>query len=629
MYFATRTSRGKQILQLLESYRNADGKPRNRVVLSLGMRELDKARGKLIAQVVEAELYCRPLLLLMPTDVVEDANEILTAVRRKGSWTPIGERPQEAPQEDGSAPQTLDGVLVEQVSTRQTTTLGPELLALHAWRELGMDSLLERLNFNPAQRQAAAVQVIGRMVAPGSELALTERFLAGSSLPDLLGLKHDTKINKDRYYRVSDRLIDTRDEIEQHMQEVIARKLSLQRTFYLYDLTNTHFEGVCEQNPKARRGKSKQKRNDCPLVAAGVCFDEHGFILFHRTFSGNTGDAGTLPEMIKILQNTLSDQHLSAPAIIVLDGGLATEDNLETLREAKINYLVNRTRSFRNHFTETFAAATFEQVPDRKVEVSKLAQAQLPGIKAVKESEYDDQFVLCRSTQRGLKESAIRSKADERLLADLEKLRVRISKGRLKAPKKIDQAIGRLRERHSRVGRYYQIACKDGALTWKHDEASMTEAANLDGCYVLQAHAPTMSAVELWRSYMVLTKAEAGFRCLKGQLGLRPNFHRLEHRVDGHIFISLLAYQLMRVICYKLEQCGDRRNWATLREILRSHCYATTELPTSSGAVHRLRKPCQPEAIHRQIYGHLGIDLRALPTQHSCFGGQPESDRFL
>ena len=100
MYLATRTSRGKQILQLLESYRNADSQPRNRVVLSLGMRELDKARGKLIAQVTDAELYCRPLLLLIPTDVVEEANEIVGAIRRRGTWAPIGERKQPTEEND-------------------------------------------------------------------------------------------------------------------------------------------------------------------------------------------------------------------------------------------------------------------------------------------------------------------------------------------------------------------------------------------------------------------------------------------------------------------------------------------------------------------------------------------------
>ncbi|MFT5130961.1 MAG: hypothetical protein ACI8W8_004594 [Rhodothermales bacterium] len=149
--------------------------------------------------------------------------------------------------------------------------------------------------------------------------------------------------------------------------------------------------------------------------------------------------------------------------------------------------------------------------------------------------------------------------------------------------------------------------------TWPRPRLSMVATCSRP------MHRRVLSAAELWRSYMVLTKAEAGFRCLKGQLGLRPNFHRLEHRVDGHIFISLLAYQLMRFVCYRLEQCGDRRNWATLREILGSHCYATTELPTISGEVHRVRKPGRPEPIHRQIYNHLGIDLSSLPTQRSCY----------
>jgi hypothetical protein len=152
------------------------------------MRELDKARGKLIGQVIDPELYCRPLLLLMATDVVEEANEIVGAVRRKGTWAPIGDRKQKPTLDGDEAPSpSIDGVLVEQVFTGQTTRLGPELLALQAWCELNMDSLLERLKFNPAQRQAAIVQVIGRMVAPGSELALTERFLAVPVIARSLG----------------------------------------------------------------------------------------------------------------------------------------------------------------------------------------------------------------------------------------------------------------------------------------------------------------------------------------------------------------------------------------------------------------------------------------------------------
>ena len=111
----------------------------------------------------------------------------------------------------------------------------------------------------------------------------------------------------------------------------------------------------------------------------------------------------------------------------------------------------------------------------------------------------------------------------------------------------------------------------------------------------------------------MLTKAEDGFRALKGHLGMRPNFHQLEHRVDGHIFISILAYQLMRFICYRLELRGDHRNWLTLRQILQSHCYATIDLPTANGTTWRLRQPGHPEPIHQQIYKTLEIDWKSLP----------------
>jgi len=94
----------------------------------------------------------------------------------------------------------------------------------------------------------------------------------------------------------------------------------------------------------------------------------------------------------------------------------------------------------------------------------------------------------------------------------LEKLAKRISEGKLKDPEKIEQAIGRLRERHSRGARYYSIEHCDGQLLWEQLDHDLSAAANLDGCYVLQAHGPQMFAIQTWKSYMVLTKAEDGFR---------------------------------------------------------------------------------------------------------------------
>jgi len=603
MYFSHRTSRGRKVLQLLESYRNAEGKPRNRVVISLGQRELDESLRQEVADLVDAELYGRPLLLEASDEAAEMARRIVRDVHSRGKWVPLGG--EEAAESSTQTETVIDGVIVDRVETSQTTSLGPELLGMKAWTELEMDGLLDTLGFNPAQRQAACVQVLGRLIAPGSELALAERFLDGSSLPDLLGMKNRTPISADRHYRVSDKLLDQRDAIEKHLRTTIRQRLSLNRTYYLYDLTNSHFEGLCQANPKALRGNNKQKRNDCPQIAAGVCFDEHGFVLFHRLFAGNKHDASTLPEVIEAMEEAAAEEGLlPTPPTIILDGGIASENNLKLLRDAGLHYLVNRTRSHRRRFAESFAEDdAFETVPQREVQVRKIVG-----------TDGTDDLVLCRSIARGAKEAAIRTRADERLLKDLVRLRDRIAAGRLKQPEKIDQAVGRIRERHPRVARYYEISRDDNdRLAWSRTDAQAAEA--LDGCYVLQVYGPELSAVDLWRQYMVLTKAEDGFRALKGQLGLRPNHHRLEHRVDGHVFISVLAYQMMRYVLHHLESRGDRRSWPVIRQIMQSHCYATVELPTVSGAVWRTRRPGRPDPLHRQIYQRLQISLAGLPRQ--------------
>ena len=135
------------------------------------------------------------------------------------------------------------------------------------------------------------------------------------------------------------------------------------------------------------------------------------------------------------------------------------------------------------------------------------------------------------------------------------------------------------------------------------------------GEYVLRTDRSELGAAELWEFYVLLSRAEDGFAALKGTLGLRPNYHQLEGRVDAHIFLTVLAYQLLRYITYRLEQQGDPRAWPTLRRVLQTHCYATVSLPTRSGTVVHVRRPGQPELCQQQIYEKLNIDWKNLPTQ--------------
>ena len=93
---------------------------------------------------------------------------------------------------------------------------------------------------------------------------------------------------------LGDELLGYHRQIEQALREGKQELFNLRRSIVLYDMTNTHFEGLCQGNPKAKHGKNKQKRNDCRQVAVGMAFDEHGFALAHEVFEGNIADTQTL-----------------------------------------------------------------------------------------------------------------------------------------------------------------------------------------------------------------------------------------------------------------------------------------------------------------------------------------------
>ena len=113
---------------------------------------------------------------------------------------------------------------------------------------------------------------------------------------------------------------------------------------------------------------------------------------------------------------------------------------------------------------------------------------------------------------------------------------------------------------------------------------------------------------------MTLSYAEEGFERLKSDLGLRPNFHQIENRVDGHIFITVLSYQLLRFILHTLKLAGDNRCWLTIKRIMESHSYTTIIVPSKNGIVYRLRKPGIPEFEQNEIYKHFNItDMNKLP----------------
>jgi transposase len=613
MYFHKKTSASGETLQLLESFRNSEGQPRHKIVMSLGNADIKKEFWEEIAQGIESALNGQHEFnfIKYSTYSAKWIEKIIKRIEREGRA--VGS----VKINDTGNIDVIDGVLIDKVEHTHTTPLGSSLLGKHAWDTLGIPEFLKELGFNEAQRETAAVSIISRLTDPGTENSLVEN-LENTSFPDLFG-EEIIKGGKDRFYRVSDKLMEYKAEIEKHLREKQKTHFGFKRNILLYDLTNTHFEGVCSENPKALHGHNKQMRDDCCQVVIGMVFDENGIELAHETFAGNMNDGKSLKQMLTRLKEVTEDTDLNAgleKSLVVIDAGIANKKNLELLREAGFNYLVNDSRRGRSHYADEFGGDNFTKIKCR----SHGLHVEIKVLDEIAEgAELKERVILCRSEKRGEKEKAMVNKTEARFLKALEELALRINEGKLKKREKIERCIGKLTGKNTRIARFYKVEAllkADGTgyeLKYSRHDEKYKEMEGLFGCYILRTDRIDLEGEQLWQIYTSLAYAEAGFRALKSELGLRPNHHRLEIRADAHIFITVIAYHLQQFILNTLRNTGDYRSWPTLRRILDTHCYTTILCPTKDGVVYRLRKPGLPEECQLEIYNHFDINLKKFP----------------
>jgi len=149
-----------------------------------------------------------------------------------------------------------------------------------------------------------------------------------------------SQLSLDRVYRVSDWLMRHKDALEWHLRQSEGRLFGLEETIILYDLTNTFFEGSGIYNPKARYARSKEKRSDCPLVTLGLVLDMNGFPKNSQVFEGNISEPKTLQTMIYRLAGRESSVDSLIRPTVVLDAGVATEENIQWLKDTHYPYIV-------------------------------------------------------------------------------------------------------------------------------------------------------------------------------------------------------------------------------------------------------------------------------------------------
>lgn len=612
---ASRTYKGKTYFNylLVESISTPKG-PRQKVICSLGdLSPRPKQDWLALAHKLQAALSGQQELVRSPGNA---ELEQLLAKLKSSSAAVSGPPPQPDATTTG---QELVAVRVDGVRCEQSREAGPVHVGCQFWQRLELNSILEKAGLSKGARRLTLAMTLNRLIHPTSELAMPD-WIRTTALPDILGVDFNA-LAEDALYRNLDKLHEHRVEIESALADREQNLFGLDQTVFLYDVTSTYFEGRAMGNAKAQRGYSRDHRGDCKQVLVGLAVNREGFPLAHEVFAGNRHDSTTLDDMLQALDQRIG---LRPEQTVVVDRGMAGANNLAQIRARGLHYLVAARYTERKEWTDQFQNcgefAAVEREPSPRNPSQKKSTIQVKMLRVGEETH-----VLCISSERKEKDRAIRELHEKRLLADLEKLAKRVAKSKAKSqdkdakPAKIGESIGRLKERYSRVARYYRMDYNEENKTFEYqlEESKRDEAEKLDGSYLLKTDREDLTAEEAWRIYTLLTKAEAAFRTLKSPLAERPIFHHKERRVEAHIFLCVLAYHLLMAIEKTLLDAGVHTSWATVREQLKTHQVNTIILPTDNGAELHIRKATTPEPIHQELYQKLGIAAEVVRPRRS------------
>ena len=497
----------------------------------------------------------------------------------------------EAAKPDPGEPGRYQEVDLDSLDLVRPRSVGVEHAALSVMRQCGFEDKLAELGLNRPQIAAAVGNIIARMAHPGSELATHAWLQQRSALGELIGFDFEA-MDLNRLYRASDALYKHREALQEHLFAQAQTILGFGETITLYDLTNTYFEGIAAGVSKAKRGHSKECRSDCPLVTLAMALDGSGFPRRSRVFAGNASEPATLKDMLA---------GLGAPpgATVVMDAGIATEANLTWLRAQGYHYVV------------------VSRLRERQFDPALATEVQSAGQVTIKiQRVLDEQghaLLYCHSPAREQKDRAIDAAKAAGFEAVCSKLVAGLSKPRgTKDVAKIMERLGRAKQRFARAAQHYQVeVTKDDTgtqvrdITWTKRLKPGTAAMH-PGVYCLRTTLVELDNATLWRTYTMLTNLESVFRSLKTDLGLRPVFHQIDRRVEGHLFISVLAYHFVHTLRLQLKDQGIDDSWETLRETLATQQRVTATLQRRDGRAVHVRKATRPEPHHQKINEILG-----------------------
>ena len=600
--------------QLLKSVRTDQG-PRQEVILNMGALTLPKDQWKVLANAIEAKLNNQSAFAFeeKSAEVENLAGHFAQMILSKrlneqadNSSTKDQQQSVHPPDEQAD----YQNVDVNSVATSQSKSIGAEYVIAEQMSRYGFEAILQRLDFSAKQIDYARHLIIGRAVHPSSERELVRWINDDSALKELIG--SDERVYDNALHRTALLLWEHRVQIEQRLRQAAKELFLLDETIILYDLTNTYFEGKKTGSLKAQFGKSKEKRNDCKLMTLALVVDALGFPKESHVLEGNVSEPGTLAGMLDRLKTVGKEGERKT---IVIDAGIATEENIALLKAQQVSYIaVSRKQSYDPLL---WAQSQEVRVPlnDKQTELS----VRLAIVESSTEEDAEvsrEAFLLCHSPHKAIKEQQIAEKRMQQFESELERIHAGLTKPRTqKKYGKIMERIGRLKQRYG-VGNCYAIEieqqdCLVKTISFKKTPTGQLKSERF-GDYVIRTDRVDLDESTLSTIHRSLTTIESSFRAMKSELGLRPNYHKSEEASMAHIFLSVLAYHMVCPIINRLSESGLNYTWNSVRNMLSSHDRVVTSFNTQEGECIHVRNTTRANLNQKNIYNALGLKHEPL-----------------
>jgi hypothetical protein len=575
------------VYRLCESYR-FDGHIRHRAIIGFGkLEELETVeQKKLLAKRVE-DMLKNGVNCLVAFEIdkkVENlARYFYTEIVKKKRYDVHSEW------------ETVD---ISSLKNSDGREIGSEWMCKQAFDQLGIGNFLRSQGWTEEKVSLATTHIISRAVFPASELKTVSYIKDNSAISELTYLDKE-KITKDQLYGISHKLYAVKAQLEQYLSRRTNELFDLKDKIILYDLTNTYFEGQMKSSKIAKFGRSKEKRNETRIVVLAVVVNMEGFLKYSNIFEGNISDCKTLETMVNTLSNQTS--YTNRKPIVVMDAGIATEDNVKMLKNKGYDYLCVSRSNMKNYYADI----------DSRPVIIKDKRQQPIELLSIKATGDNDHYLWVKSHAKALKEDSMNGLLSQRFEEGIKNINEGVGKkGGTKKLDKVYERIGRLKQKYPSVHKYYDITVVDNnkgqatSVSCKHKKG--IDPDKKVGIYFLRTSLNEKDERTLWTIYNVIREIEYTFRVLKTDLDLRPIYHKTDNASMAHLNLGLLAYWLVSTIRYQLKQKGFHSDWREIVRVMNTQKCVTTSITNINHQIISVRKCTEPTQQAKRIYDLLG-----------------------